>query len=73
MEQDEKVKAIQENHAQNVSDLAGKIEGLAEISNQHLQLVQRNAWLEQELAEMRRILRTNRSVSEGVDHLWSVK
>ena len=50
MEQDEKVKAIQENHAQNVSDLAGKIEGLAEISNQHLQLVQRNAWLEQELA-----------------------
>ena len=47
---EEKVKAIQENHAQNVSDLAGKIEGLAEISNQHLQLVQRNAWLEQELA-----------------------
>jgi hypothetical protein len=56
-----------------VSQLAEKLEGLVGLNGQNVQLGQRNAWLEQEVAEMRRTLRHNRGINDGIDHLWSVK
>lgn len=33
----------------------------------------RNAMLEQDHVEMKRTLRHNRQVNDGIDHLWSIK
>ena len=56
-----------------MNKLAEKLGHLAGLNEQHMQVVHRNSYLEQELIEMKRIVRHNRHVNDGADHLWSVK
>ena len=67
------MQSIQEEHASNVTQLADKLGGLAEINSKHQQLLQHNSWLEKELTDTKTSLRHNRNLNSGVDHLWSVK
>ena len=56
-----------------MSGLVERMESLANISDKHQQIISRNASMEQELAELKRLLRANRQINEGVDHLWRLK
>lgn len=64
---------MQEESASKIDSLAKKIETLADLSNKHAELVHRSAMLEQDHIELKRALRHNRQINDGIDHLWSIK
>ena len=68
-----RLKEVGNRHGEEVQRLVARIEGLSQANARFAEQSARHAQIESEVVLLRQHLRTNRQLTEGVDHLWQIK
>jgi uncharacterized coiled-coil DUF342 family protein len=67
------IQTIREKHDTELNVIVKKMEMLSEANEQFMAQNTQYIEIEREIQELRRVIKTNKTLTDGVDHLWRVK